>query len=140
MAASPRESGVSIETSTLNLAGALYFGSFGAGLYTDPNMFAESGASPLKYTADAEGPVGKFGLRSFGSMMLGISSIGIFGKDSEAVTKMFAVTLALFSPIMASNSQEDSAGAGHTKMWKVQMLFHLPFTALMLYKAFMKKD
>ena len=47
-----------------------------------------------------------------------------------------AVAMALFTPILAENTKEESAGAGHTKMWKAQALLHVPFTALMLYKAF----
>lgn len=131
--------GVSFETSTLNLAAAVYHASFGAALYSDPNAFAPSGASPLKYTEDAEGPVGKFTARSFGAMMLGMGSIGLFDKESEGVTKMFAIVMALFSPILAANTKEDSAGAGHTQMWKLQSLLHVPFTALMVYKAFFDK-
>ena len=133
--------GVSFETSTLNLAAAVYHASFGAALYTDPNMFAPSGASPAKYTADLEGPIGKSNTRSFGAVMLGMASIGYFDKESEGVTKMFAVAMALLAPIVAANTKEGSAGAGHTQMWKMQALFHLPFTALMVYKSFfVKKD
>merc|ERR1712072_948508 len=97
--------GVSFDTSTLNLAAAVYHASFGAGLYADPNCFAESGASPLKYTADTEGPVGSFMGRSFGAMMLGMGSIALFDKESEGVTKMFAVIMSLFCPIMAANTK-----------------------------------
>ncbi len=87
-----------------------------------------------------EGPVGKFTARAFGAMMLGMASIGLFDKDSEGVTKMFAVAMSLFCPILAANTKEDSAGAGHTQMWKLQSLIHVPFTALMIWKAFGKKD
>ena len=118
----PLSTGVSFDTSTLNLAAAVYHASFGAGLYADPNCFAESGASPLKYTADTEGPVGSFLGRSFGAMMLGMGSIALFDKESEGVTKMFAVIMSLFCPIMAANTKEDSAGAGHTQMWKLQVI------------------
>ena len=118
----PLSTGVSFDTSTLNLAAAVYHASFGAGLFTDPNCFAESGASPLKYTADAEGPVGSFLGRSFGAMMLGMGSIALFDKESEGVTKMFAVIMSLFCPIMTANTKEDSAGAGHTQMWKLQVI------------------
>ena len=135
----PLSTGVSFETSTLNLAAAVYHASFGAALYTDPDAFAPSGASPIKYTEDSEGPIGKFTARSFGAMMLGMGSIGLFDKESEGVTKMFAVAMALFSPILAANTKEDSAGAGHTQMWKLQSLVHVPFTALMVYKAFFDK-
>ena len=131
---------VSFEASTLNLAAAVYPAGFGAALYADPNAFAPSGASPVKYTEDMEGPVGKFTARAFGAMMLGMASIGLFDKDSEGVTKMFAVAMSLFCPILAANTKEDSAGAGHTQMWKLQSLIHVPFTALMIWKAFGKKD
>ena len=53
-----------LDTKTLNLAGAIYHGSFGLALYADGNAFADSGMSPVKYTADAEGPVGEFTARS----------------------------------------------------------------------------
>ena len=106
----------------------------------DPNAFSPSGSSPLKYTEDAEGPVGKFTGRAFGGMMLGLASSGLFDKESTGITKMFAISMALFCPILYSNTKEDGAGAGHTKMWKLQSLLHVPFTALMLFKAFAKKD
>ena len=40
--------------------------------------------SPLKYTVDAEGPVGEFFGRAFGSMLLGMSTIGYFAPESES--------------------------------------------------------
>ena len=52
--------GVALDTKTLNTINGLYHVGFGAALYADPNAFADSGASPIKYTADAEGPVGAF--------------------------------------------------------------------------------
>ena len=55
-------------------------------------------------------------------MMLGMGSIALFDKESEGVTKMFAVIMSLFCPIMAANTKEDSAGAGHTQMWKLQVI------------------
>jgi hypothetical protein len=61
--------GLALETSTLNLAGCLYHASFGAALYADPEAFTDSGFSPVKYTADTEGPVGSFTGRAFGAMM-----------------------------------------------------------------------
>ena len=62
-------SGLVLDTKTLNTIGAVYHASFGAALYSDPNAFADSGMSPIKYTADAEGPVGSFTGRAFGAMM-----------------------------------------------------------------------
>jgi len=61
--------GLVLDTKTLNTIGAVYHASFGAALYSDPNAFADSGMSPIKYTADAEGPVGSFTGRAFGAMM-----------------------------------------------------------------------
>ena len=58
-----------LDTKTLNTIGAVYHASFGAALYSDPNAFADSGMSPIKYTADSEGPVGAFTSRAFGGMM-----------------------------------------------------------------------
>lgn len=132
--------GMMLDTKTLNLAGAIYHGSFGLALYADGNAFADSGMSPVKYTADAEGPVGEFTARAFGGMMLAMGSVALF-EDAllcEGVTKMFAIGMALFSQILFKNIQ---AGEPSFKpMWKLQAFLHLPFTALMLFKAFGNKD
>jgi hypothetical protein len=127
--------GLALDTKTLNLAGALYHGSFGVALYADPNAFADSGASPVKYTADAEGPVGLFTGRAFGGMMLGMASLYLFDPESEGATKMYATVMALFSPILLK-CISDGEPAFKKKMWIAQAFMHLPFTALMLYKAF----
>ena len=131
--------GIAIDTKTLNMAGAAYHGMFGAALYADPNAFADSGMSPIKYTADAEGPVGKFTGQAFGAMMLAMGSLALFEDSlaSEGVTKMFAIAMSLFSPILANNVKQGEPN--FKPMWKPQALVHLPFTAIMLYNAFFKK-
>ena len=129
--------GLAIDTKTLNTISSLYLGGFGLGLYLDPNAFADSGMSPLKYTVDAEGPVGEFFGRAFGSMLLGMSAIGYFGPESESALKMFAATFSLFTPIIFKNIGDES-GAMKTSTWKLQALMHLPLAALNVYNAFIK--
>ena len=92
--------GLNFDTKTLNMAAAIYHGMYGIGLYADPNMFADSGKSPIAYTADAEGPVGRFMGRSWGAMMTAMACMYWFDLDNTAVTKMFAVAMALITPIM----------------------------------------
>ena len=132
-------SGLAIDTKTLNTINSLYLGGFGLGLYLDPNAFADSGMSPLKYTADAEGPVGEFLGRAFGGMMLAMSTAGYFAPESEGVMKMYAVAEALFTPLLIKNIKDES-GSMKTGMWKLQALMHIPLAALSLYKAFGPKD
>ena len=132
-------SGLAIDTKTLNTINSLYLGGFGLGLYLDPNAFADSGPSPLKYTADAEGPVGEFLGRAFGGMMLAMSTAGYFAPESEGVMKMYAVAEALFTPLLIKNIKDES-GSMKTGMWKLQALMHIPLAALSLYKAFGPKD
>ena len=129
--------GLAIDTKTLNTISSLYLGGFGLGLYLDPNAFADSGMSPLKYTVDAEGPVGDFFGRAFGSMLLGMSTIGYFGPESESVLKMFAATFSLFTPIIFKNIGDES-GAMKTSAWKLQALMHLPLVVLSIYNGFIK--
>ena len=131
--------GLAIDTKTMNTIGAVYHGGFGLGLYADPNAFADSGPSPLKYTADAEGPVGEFLGRAFGGMMLAMSTAGYFAPESEGVMKMYAVAEALFTPLLIKNIKDES-GSMKTGMWKLQALMHIPLAALSLYKAFGPKD
>ena len=133
--------GITLDTKTLNTAGALYHGMFGLGLYTDPNCFADSGMSPLKYTADSEGPVGEFTARAFGGMMLAMGSLALFedAMACEGVTKMLGIAMGLFSPLLFK-CMEKGEPSFKKDMWKLQSLLHLPFTALMLFKAFGKKD
>ena len=131
--------GLAIDTKTLNTISSLYLGGFGLGLYLDPNAFADSGPSPLKYTADAEGPVGEFLGRAFGGMMLAMSTAGYFAPESEGVMKMYAVAEALFTPLLIKNIKDES-GSMKTGMWKLQALMHIPLAALSLYKAFGPKD
>ena len=131
--------GLAIDTKTLNTINSLYLGGFGLGLYLDPNAFADSGMSPLKYTADAEGPVGEFLGRAFGGMMLAMSTAGYFAPESEGVMKMYAVAEALFTPLLIKNIKDES-GSMKTGMWKLQALMHIPLAALSLYKAFGPKD
>jgi hypothetical protein len=130
-----RGGGLVLDTKTLNMAGAIYHASFGVALYADPNAFADSGMSPIKYTADAEGPVGAFTARSFGAMMLGMSSIALFDVESAGATKMFATVLSLFTPILIKNIQEGEPSF-KVNMWKFQSLIHIPFAVLMVVKAF----
>ena len=130
-------SGLAIDTKTLNTINSLYLGGFGLGLYLDPNAFADSGMSPLKYTADAEGPVGEFLGRAFGSMMLAMSTIGYFGPESEGALKMFAAAFSLFTPILLKNIGDES-GAMKTSTWKLQVLMHLPLVVLSVYNGFIK--
>ena len=80
--------GLAIDTKTMNTIGAVYHGGFGLGLYADPNAFADSGPSPLKYTADAEGPVGEFLGRAFGGMMLAMMATA----DARVARTMFLST------------------------------------------------
>ena len=129
--------GLAIDTKTLNTISSLYLGGFGLGLYLDPNAFADSGMSPLKYTVDAEGPVGEFFGRAFGSMMLAMSTIGYFGPESEGALKMFAASFSLFTPILLKNIGDES-GAMKTSTWKLQALMHLPLAALNVFNAFIK--
>ena len=133
--------GITLDTKTLNTAGALYHGMFGLGLYSDPNCFADSGMSPLKYTADSEGPVGEFTARAFGGMMLAMGSLALFedAMACEGVTKMLGIAMGLFSPLLFK-CMEKGEPSFKKDMWKLQSLLHLPFTALMLFKAFGKKD
>ena len=137
--ARPVRAGLAIDTKTMNTIGAVYHGGFGLGLYADPNAFADSGPSPLKYTADAEGPVGEFLGRAFGGMMLAMSTAGYFAPESEGVMKMYAVAEALFTPLLIKNIKDES-GSMKTGMWKLQALMHIPLAALSLYKAFGPKD
>ena len=73
--------------------------------------------------------------RAFGGMMLGMSSLYLFDPESEGATKMYATVMALFSPILLK-CISDGEPAFKKKMWIAQAFMHLPFTALMLYKAF----
>ena len=73
--------------------------------------------------------------RAFGGMMLGMSSLYLFDQESEGATKMYATVMALFSPILLK-CISDGEPAFKKKMWIAQAFMHLPFTALMLYKAF----
>jgi len=127
--------GVALDTKTLNTINGLYHVGFGAALYADPNAFADSGASPIKYTADAEGPVGAFTSRAFGAMMLALSSAAYFDPESTGVLKAFAIAEALFTPILVKNIQ-DGEPAFKKKMWIFQSFVHIPLAALMLFKAF----
>ena len=129
--------GLAIDTKTMNTIGAVYHGGFGLGLYADPNAFADSGPSPLKYTADAEGPVGEFLGRAFGGMMLAMSTVGYFGPESEAALKMFAAAFSLFTPLIFKNIGDES-GSMKTGMWKLQALMHLPLVVLSIYNGFIK--
>ena len=129
--------GLAIDTKTLNTISSLYLGGFGLGLYLDPNAFADSGMSPLKYTVDAEGPVGEFFGRAFGSMLLGMSAIGYFGPESESALKMFAAAFSLFTPLIFKNIGDES-GAMKTSTWKLQVLMHLPLVVLSVYNGFIK--
>ena len=129
--------GLAIDTKTLNTISSLYLGGFGLGLYRDPNAVADSGRSPLKYTADAEGPVGEFFGRAFGAMMLAMSTIGYFGPESEGALKMFAAAFSLFTPLIFKNIGDES-GAMKTSTWKLQALMHLPLAVLNVYHAFLK--
>ena len=93
--------------------------------------------SPLKYTVDAEGPVGEFFGRAFGSMMLAMSTIGYFGPESEGALKMFAAAFSLFTPLIFKNIGDES-GAMKTSTWKLQVLMHLPLVVLSVYNGFIK--
>lgn len=66
-----------------------------------------------------------------------MASIYLFEKESIAVTKMLAVSMSLFTPILAKNIK-DGEPAFKKKMWIAQAFIHVPFTALMLLKAFSK--
>lgn len=117
----------------------LYHVGFGAGLYADGNAFADSGFSPVKYTADAEGPVGSFTARAFGGMMLALSSAAFFDPESEGVLKAFAIAEGLFSQLLLSNIKQGEPSF-KKKMWQIHSFLHLPLTALMLWKAFGSKE
>ena len=131
--------GLNFDTKTLNMAAAIYHGMYGIGLYADPNMFADSGKSPIAYTADAEGPVGRFMGRSWGAMMTAMACMYWFDLDNTAVTKMFAVAMALITPIMfkcIENGGDGDKASFKKDAWKLQVCIHVPFTAVMLLNAF----
>tara|TARA_B110001452_G_C14980201_1_gene342630 strand:+ start:147 stop:518 length:372 start_codon:yes stop_codon:yes gene_type:complete len=123
----------------VNLAGALYHAGFGISLYAMPDSFTPSGMAPVKYTEDIEGPVGKFAHSGFGAMMLAMGSGVLLDTENEGFTKMLAIAMTLFCPILAKNAMPDAPGM-KTTMWRAQALMHVPFTALMVWKAFFKKD
>jgi hypothetical protein len=66
-----------------------------------------------------------------------MSSIYLWEKESIAVTKMIAVSMSLFTPILAKNIA-DGEPAFKKAMWIAQAFIHVPFTAVMLLKAFGK--
>ena len=120
----------------MNTIGAVYLEDLASAC--TPIQFADSGPSPLKYTADAEGRWVVPG-RAFGGMMLAMSTAGYFAPESEGVMKMYAVAEALFTPLLIKNIKDES-GSMKTGMWKLQALMHIPLAALSLYKAFGPKD
>lgn len=117
------------------MVGAVYHGSFGVTLAADPNFYSPSGPSPIKYfDADAEGPVGEFGFRGFGIMMTAMSLAYLVDAESKALTAMYAVATALFTPHMLDTYKNNKAA--NKKIWMVQIPIHLVMTALMVKKAF----
>lgn len=57
-----------LSTEVVNKAAALYHGSFGVTLMSNPNFWASAAPMGLAYQDDAEGPVGEFFGRAFGTM------------------------------------------------------------------------
>ena len=134
--------GINFDTETLNMAGAIYHAAYGIGLYSNPNMFAESGNSPIVYTADAEGAVGRFFARFSGAMLIAMGAIYLFDPTSESVLKMFAIAQTLFTPLLLKcieNGSDDAKASFKKAAWKLQALVHLPFTLIMLMNAFGNK-
>jgi hypothetical protein len=68
-----------------------------------------------------------------------MSSLALFDdvKESEGVTKFFAIAMSLFSPILLKCIQ-DGEPSFKKDTWVLQSFLHLPMTALFLYKAFFK--
>ena len=69
------------------------------------------------------------------TILITMSSISLFDPESAAATKMFAIVLSLFSPILVKNIQEGEPSF-KVNMWKFQSLIHIPFAVLMVVKAF----
>ena len=81
---------------TVNMVGAVYHGAFGVTLAADPNFYSPSGMSPLKYfEADAEGPVGEFAFRGFGTCPADATRI----LDSVRPAVADATCLAFHTPL-----------------------------------------
>lgn len=121
---------------TPSAAGALYHGFFGAGLYIAPDtMFGDNAL--LSYNVDIEGPVGTFFARGLGAVMVAMAAAYALEPESTVLTGMYGITMALFAPLMANNIKKADEGSFKKKMWIPQALFHFPFTAFMLMKAFM---
>jgi len=124
---------------TPNAAAATYFGVFGAGLYIAPDtMFGDNAL--LSYVNDVEGPVGAFYARGFGGMMMGMAAACILEPASTALTSLYAISMTLFTPLLANNLKRAMSGdksGFKKKMWIPQALVHIPFTVFMLAKAFM---
>ena len=127
--------GGALDTKTVNTLGAVYHGMFGLTLMSDPNFYSPSGASPIKYfEADAEGPVGEFAFRGFGIMMSAMGLAGIAEPESTALTKLYAIATALFTPHMVGTYKGNKMG--NKKVWLMQIPMHLLVTALSVKKAF----
>ena len=127
--------GGALDTKTVNTLGAVYHGMFGITLMADPNFYSPSGLSPLKYfNADSEGPVGEFGFRGFGIMMTAMALAAKFEPESTALTKLYAIATALFTPHMIGTTKGNKMG--NKKVWLMQIAMHLPVTALLVKKAF----
>lgn len=117
------------------MLGAIYHGSFGVTLAADPNFYSPSGMSPLKYfDADAEGPVGEFAFRGFGIMMAAMGLAYLVEPESKALTAMYAIATALFTPHMLNTYKTNKAA--NKKMWMMQIPMHLLVTAISIKKAF----
>jgi len=130
-----RGGSLDMATKTVNMVGAAYHGSFGLTLASDPNFYSPSGMSPLKYfEADAEGPVGEFAFRGFGIMMAAMGLAYLVEPESKALTALYAIATALFTPHMIATYKTNKAA--NKKMWLMQIPMHLLVTALTVKKAF----
>jgi len=130
-----RGGSLDLTTKTVNMIGAVYHGSFGVTLTSDPNFYGPSGASPIKYfEKDAEGPVGEFAFRGFGIMMAAMGLAYLVEPESKALTALYAIASALFTPHMLGTYKGNPAAK--KQIWMLQIPMHLIVTAISIKKAF----
>jgi len=117
------------------MVGAAYHGMFGATLTADPNFYSPSGASPVKYfESDAEGPFGEFTSRGFGIMMFAMGLAYFVEPESKALTALYAIASALFTPHMLNTYSSNKSA--NKKTWLLQIPMHLAIVAMTVKKAF----